>query len=48
MITESHSTTHEMKRMEEEANMWETEIDMEENQVLDGTKMFVEIVTENG
>ena len=37
-----------MKRMEEEANMWETEIDMEENQVSDGTKMFVEIVTENG
>ena len=34
--------------MEDEIDMWETEIDIEEYQVSDDTKMFVEIITKNG
>ena len=45
MITDSHSTTYEMKKMEDEVNMWETEIDIEDYLVSDDTKMFVEILT---
>lgn len=41
MLDDSHSFTYQMTPMEEESNMWETEIDLEENQVTEKTKIFV-------